>query len=213
MAKLIENTYRLVNISLMNEVALLAESGNIDIWESIDAAATKPFGYQPFYPGHGAGGHCIPEDPNFLLNVTESNTAMPILNSSLQLNDRMPLLVTRLLADALPQSGSVLVCGLAYKPNTGDIRNSTALNVAEKLTLIYDTRYSIQAIDPHVSADDVSVDVSTEPLSTAVQDADAVVYLVDHDAFDKRALFESATQVFDVTGSLPNADWQFGGTL
>lgn len=141
MAKLLENTYRAVNIGLVNEMAQLADALDIDIWEVIEAAATKPFGFQPFYPGPGVGGHCIPLDPQFLAwRAREANFATRFIDLAEQVNTRMPVYTADRIAEVLNERGlpvfgtSILGVGIAYKPDVADDRESASLAVLSELT-------------------------------------------------------------------------------
>ncbi|HWD10024.1 MAG TPA: nucleotide sugar dehydrogenase, partial [Actinomycetota bacterium] len=140
MAKLLENTYRHVNIALVNEIAILCHDLGIDVWEVITAAATKPFGYQPFYPGPGWGGHCIPVDPAYLSwRVRQLGDTAHFIDLAREINNRMPVYVVQRIAEALNEEGkslkgsAVLILGVAYKPDVGDLRESPALDVIARL--------------------------------------------------------------------------------
>ena len=140
MAKLLENTYRAVNIGLINEMAQLANELDIDIWEVIDAAATKPFGFQPFYPGPGVGGHCTPLDPQFLAwRARQANFATRFIDLAEQVNTKMPAYAADRIAEVLNGYGKpvfgtrILGVGIAYKPDVGDDRESASLAVLEEL--------------------------------------------------------------------------------
>src|SRR5471032_1098168 len=141
MVKLLENTFRMINIGLANEIALMCDRMGINVWEVIDAAATKPFGFMPFYPGPGLGGHCIPIDPFYLSwKARQSGFECRFIELAGQVNGAMPEYVVQLVAEALnstrkPLNGSrVHLFGMAYKPNVGDVRESPALDILELLT-------------------------------------------------------------------------------
>jgi UDP-N-acetyl-D-glucosamine dehydrogenase len=204
LAKLIENTFRHVNIALVNELAMFAHDLGIDVWEAIGAAATKPFGFMPFTPGPGVGGHCLPIDPSYLSWRVERalGRSFRFVELADDINNHMPdYVVHRLTAGfnerGLPVKGMrILLLGLAYKKNTGDARESPAVRVAQ---LLASMGAELRAADPHVveatAVDDVvtRVDVTPEELSTA----DAVVLLTDHDAFDFDDIVKHARYFFD----------------
>ncbi len=190
LTKLLENTFRHVNVALVNELAMFAYDLGIDLAEAIDAAATKPFGFMPFRPGPGVGGHCLPIDPSYLSWQVRRRLGhtFRFVELANDVNASMPDYVVRRLVVGLnqrsrPVHGSrILLLGLSYKRNTGDARESPALRVADQLL---ELGADVRAADPHVldSAVDrrvVRVELRTEELSSA----DAVVVLTDHDAFD-----------------------------
>ncbi len=203
LTKLLENTFRHVNIALVNELAMFANDLGIDIWEAIDAASTKPFGYLRFTPGPGVGGHCLPIDPSYLSwrvrrRLGHSFRFVELAND---VNDHMPDYVVRRLVGALNRqkkamNGSrILLLGLAYKKNTSDDRESPAVVVAQRLL---ELGAEVRAADPHVIEEHVDrrvvrVDATPEELAAA----DVVVLLTDHDAFDFDAVAGHATYVFD----------------
>jgi UDP-N-acetyl-D-glucosamine dehydrogenase len=203
LTKLLENTYRHVNIALVNEVAMFAGDLGISAWEAIDAASTKPFGFMAFRPGPGVGGHCLPIDPSYLSwrvkrALGQSFRFVELAND---VNDHMPDYVVRrvmvnLNRRRLAVNGSrILLLGLAYKRNTGDARESPAVVVAERLlTLGADVR----AADPHVVEGHVSERVvRVEASAEEVAAADLVILLTDHDQFDYKMVASEAKAVFD----------------
>jgi UDP-N-acetyl-D-glucosamine dehydrogenase len=204
LTKLLENTFRHVNIALVNELAMFAGDLGIDVWEAIDAAATKPFGFMRFTPGPGVGGHCLPIDPSYLSWRVRRALGQPFRFVELanDVNDHMPDYVVRRLVVALNRrrqavNGSrVLLLGLAYKRNTGDDRESPAVVVAERLLGL---GAEVRVADPHVGQDHVRGDVARidgiTPEELAA--ADAVVLLTDHDAFDLDAVHAHARYVLD----------------
>ncbi|CAN5806017.1 nucleotide sugar dehydrogenase [soil metagenome] len=203
LTKLLENTFRHVNVALVNELAMFAADLGIDVWESIDAASTKPFGYMRFTPGPGVGGHCLPIDPSYLSwrvrrSLGQSFRFVELAND---INDHMPDYVVRRLGAALNRqrqavNGSrILLLGLAYKRNTSDARESPALVVAERLLAL---GAQVCAADPHVAVGHVDVRVErVELCAEELAAADAVVVLVDHDAFDFDAVASGARYVLD----------------
>jgi len=203
LAKLLENTFRHVNIALVNELAMFAGDLGIDVWESIDAASTKPFGFLRFTPGPGVGGHCLPIDPSYLSWRVRQTLGHPFRFVELanDINDHMPDYVVRRLVVALNRrrqavNGSrILLLGLAYKRNSGDDRESPAVVVAERLLAL---GAEVRVADPHVSRDHIDgnverVEVTREELSAA----DAVILLTDHDAFDLDMVRTHARYVLD----------------
>jgi UDP-N-acetyl-D-glucosamine dehydrogenase len=204
LAKLMENTFRHVNIALVNELAVFAHDLGIDVWEAIGAASTKPFGYMPFVPGPGVGGHCLPIDPSYLSwrvqrTLGQSFRFVELAND---INNHMPDYVVRRLVAALNQrrqavnGSTVLLLGLAYKKNSGDARESPARRVA---SLLLDMGAEVRAADPHV-VEDAHVDrrvVRVALTAEQAAEADAVVLLADHDAFDLDAVVQHARYVLD----------------
>ncbi|HVM06786.1 MAG TPA: nucleotide sugar dehydrogenase [Acidimicrobiales bacterium] len=210
LAKLLENTFRHVNIALVNEIAMFAGDLGIDVWETIDAAATKPFGFLRFTPGPGVGGHCLPIDPSYLSwrvrrRLGHSFRFVELAND---VNDHMPDYVVKRLMVALnrrrlPLNGSrVLVLGLAYKKNSSDDRESPATVLTERLLGL---GAIVHAADPHVVEGHVDARVVRVDVTAAeVAAADAVVVLTDHDAFDYDAV-AAARYVLDTRHRLPAA--------
>jgi UDP-N-acetyl-D-glucosamine dehydrogenase len=208
LTKLLENTFRHVNIALVNELAMFAADLGIDVWESIDAASTKPFGYMRFTPGPGVGGHCLPVDPSYLSwrvkrSLGQSFRFVELAN---EVNEHMPDYVVRRLVYALNKqrkaiNGSeILLLGLAYKKNTGDARESAAIAVADRLLAL---GASVRAVDPHVLAEQVDGRVQLVGLERdEVARADAVVLLIDHDAFDLELVETAARYVLDTRNRL-----------
>lgn len=191
MVKILENTYRLVNISLINELALLSGKMDINIWEVIEAAKTKPFGFQAFYPGPGIGGHCIPLDPFYLEHIAKQfDFDLTMINTAGHIDMRMPHYMYIKIATALNShkkavNGSkILFLGVAYKPNIDDERESPALEiidvVAHKGGVISYNDPHIAKVRTHEGKSFESVDLTEKALS----EADCVVLTTNHDAFD-----------------------------
>ena len=203
LVKLLENTFRHVNIALVNEVAMFAGDLGIDVWQAIEAAGTKPFGFMRFDPGPGVGGHCLPVDPSYLSwqvkrRMGETFRFVELAND---VNNHMPAYVVQRLVRALnarelPVRGRrILLLGLTYKPNTGDSRESPSLIVAEQLAAL---GANVRAVDPHVDPEELRspialVELTPEELSSA----DAVVVLTCHDEFDLELVAGHAHYVFD----------------
>ncbi|MFE5534826.1 nucleotide sugar dehydrogenase [Streptomyces sp. NPDC056492] len=215
LAKLIENTFRLVNISMINELATLTDRLGVDIWEAIDAAATKPFGFTRFTPGPGVGGHCLPVDPLFLSWKIREDLGVPFRFVELadEVNRSMPHYVVRRVAAALDQRGKavsgsrILLLGLTYKINATDLRESPSTRVAE---LLISLGSQVRGADPNVAPSDHPklnlplVDADEEEIAAA----DAVVLLMDHAAFDLPMIGELAPYVLDCRNRLsgPNVE-------
>jgi nucleotide sugar dehydrogenase len=206
MSKLLENTYRLVNISMINELATVAGKMDVDIWETIEAADTKPFGFQAFYPGVGAGGHCTPVDPQFLSWRAETvDETLQMVDSATAVNHRMSSYAASRMRDVLRETGTspveadIIVVGLTYKPNVTDYRNSAAVATCNRLV---DTCRSVTAYEPiggEPPVDDTVRVVDEEPEYEA---ADAVALFVAHDEVNTAALKGSGTPLFDTTGTI-----------
>jgi UDP-N-acetyl-D-glucosamine dehydrogenase len=212
LTKLLENTFRHVNIALVNELAMFAADLGIDVWEAIDAASTKPFGYLRFTPGPGVGGHCLPVDPSYLSwevkrRLGQSFRFVELAND---VNEHMPDYVIRRLVVALNDQGKavrgsrILLLGISFKANVGDWRESPSHRVAE---LLVEMGADLVAADPHVAPDrfppgTTPVDATAEELAAA----DAVVLLVDHAAFDPATVVEHSRYVLDTKAHLPRAD-------
>jgi UDP-N-acetyl-D-glucosamine dehydrogenase len=211
LAKLLENTFRHVNIALVNEVAVFAHQLGIDIWEAVDAASTKPFGFMRFTPGPGVGGHCLPIDPSFLSWQVrrQLGRSFRFVELANDINDHMPdHVVTRIVAmlnrAAKSVRGSrILLLGLAYKPNTGDARESPALRV---LKLLCDLGGEVRFVDPHVVEECHDVRARRVDLcADEVRSADLVVLLTDHRALDLDLVCSVDVPVLDCRGRLSGA--------
>jgi UDP-N-acetyl-D-glucosamine dehydrogenase len=213
LAKLIENTFRHVNIALVNELAMFAHELGINVWEALDAASTKPFGFMPFFPGPGVGGHCLPIDPSYLSWRVERSLGKSFRFVELadDINRHMPDYVVHRLMLALNtrgrsvQGSRVLLLGLAYKGNTGDARESPAVRVAQ---LLAGMGADVRAADPHVAeAKPVDGTVArVEATQAEVASADAVVLLTDHDAFDYAEIGRHARYILDCRNRLTGAN-------
>ncbi len=209
MTKLLENTFRNVNIALVNEFAQLCERmGNINIWEVIEAAKTKPFGFMPFYPGPGVGGHCIPIDPYYLSwKAREYDFHTVFIELSARINEEMPYVVTNKTIDALsnagvcPRKAKVLLLGMAFKKDISDLRDSPAIKVYQ----IMKSRIAlVDYNDPHVSEfweDDKRIK-SVKLTSRALKKYDAVVILTDHSAYDYEFILRHARLIVDTRNAI-----------
>jgi UDP-N-acetyl-D-glucosamine dehydrogenase len=214
LTKLLENTFRHVNIALANEFAMFARELGIDIWEVVRAASTKPFGFMPFYPGPGVGGHCLPIDPTYLSWHVQQATGrrFRFVELANDINEQMPDYVVQRVTRGLNASGSpvrgskILLIGLAYKKNSSDARESPASRVAAMLSSL---GAQVSAVDSHVGKDYLAAEASRVILTPSeARAADAVVILTDHDDVDYRLLQLEARWVLDCRGRLsgPNVE-------
>ncbi|MEU3255936.1 nucleotide sugar dehydrogenase [Streptomyces sp. NPDC006997] len=213
LAKLLENTFRFVNISMINEMAMLADALGVNIWEAIDAAATKPFGFTKFTPGPGVGGHCLPVDPMFLSWKAQQELGIPFRFAELaaDVNRNMPNYVVRRLVGALnkrgiPVSGSqILLLGLTYKYDATDLRNSPSARVAE---LLIGLGADVRGSEPNIP-DGVDTELNVPRVDATPEEvaaADAVVLLMDHPRFDLVMIEKLARYVLDCRNRLSGAN-------
>ncbi|HEX2637766.1 MAG TPA: nucleotide sugar dehydrogenase [Gemmatimonadales bacterium] len=209
LVKLLENTFRSVNIGLVNEMAIVCDKLGVDVWEVIEAAATKPFGFMKFLPGPGLGGHCIPIDPHYLAwKMRGLNYKTRFIDLAGELNTEMPLFWVRKLAEALNGQGkavrgaSVLVLGIAYKRDIDDIRESPALDI---IRLLEGQGARVSYSDPHVPVfSEDGREFRSVPLTPeAVAAADCVMIVTDHTAVDYRMIQRNAPLVVDTRNALP----------
>jgi UDP-N-acetyl-D-glucosamine dehydrogenase len=203
LTKLIENTFRQVNIALINELAMCASELGVDVWQAIDAASTKPFGFMPFKPGPGVGGHCLPIDPCYLSWQVKRTLGRPFRFVELanDINHEMPQHVVQRLMVGLNKHGRtingarLLLIGLAYKKNTADMRDSPALEVATRLRAL---GAEVRAVEPYAEPHHIPAGVTVVDLTEAeVRAADAVLIVTDHDRIDYEMIGQSARYVFD----------------
>jgi UDP-N-acetyl-D-glucosamine dehydrogenase len=216
LVKVYENTFRMINIALVNELAQVCERLNVDVWDVLDAAATKPFGFMKFVPGPGLGGHCIPLDPHYLawkMRTLQYKTRM--IEVASEINAAMPHFVVRKAADALNQLGlalagsRVLILGIAYKRDINDLRESPALDI---MKLLQDKGASVAYHDPYcpVIRDDGHTDLrglpmESRPLSAqTLEAADLVIVITDHTSVDYEFVSEHAALVLDSRGAMRN---------
>ncbi|MFF0989070.1 nucleotide sugar dehydrogenase [Kocuria nitroreducens] len=207
MAKLLENTYRHVNIALVNEMARFSHEMDIDIWEVIRGAATKPFGFQKFSPGPGVGGHCIPIDPNYLSHHVKKTLGYPFrfVELAQEINNNMPAYVVQRTVELLNgkrkslNGSSVLLLGVTYKPNIADQRESPAVPVAEQLVK---AGADVCFYDPYVETWNIPSGplMRVSSLRSAVKSADLVLLLQAHEDFDFDGLLEDSKLFFDTRG-------------
>jgi UDP-N-acetyl-D-glucosamine dehydrogenase len=208
MSKLLENTFRMVNIGLVNEMALMCDRMGIDIWEVIEAAATKPFGFMKFTPGPGLGGHCIPIDPLYLSwKLRSLNYTARFIDLASEINTNMPRFVVGRIQDALnendkPVKGSkILILGAAYKPNIGDLRESPALDI---IGILQKKGANVVYHDPyirHISEKGVRLSC-VENLIFEVESADCVAIITNHSDYDYEEILEHAQCIMDARNAL-----------
>ena len=214
MAKLLENTFRMVNIGLVNEMAIMCERLDIDVWEVIDAAATKPFGFMKFTPGPGLGGHCIPIDPLYLSwKLKALNYTARFIELASEINTNMPRYVVNRIQDALNDragkplhSTKILVLGAAYKPDIDDLRESPALDV---IALLKEKKALVSYHDPYIPTihhDDWRME-SEPDLMAAVAAADCVVIITNHSSYDYQAIHDSAKMIIDTRNAVGKLDY------
>ncbi len=215
MTKILENVFRSVNIALVNETAILCDRMGVDVWEVIDAAATKPFGYMPFRPGPGLGGHCIPIDPFYLTwKAREYDFHTEFIELAGKINSQMPYFCVAKLARALNghekslKGSRVLVIGVAYKANVNDMRESPALKV---ISLLHDRGANVSYHDPHVPrlepAHGLDRAMSSVPLTDeALAASDAVVVVTAHSGIDWQRMADTAPLVVDFRNAVPRGE-------
>jgi UDP-N-acetyl-D-glucosamine dehydrogenase len=212
LVKLLENTFRSVNIGLVNEMAIVCDKLGVDVWEVIEAAATKPFGFMKFLPGPGLGGHCIPIDPHYLAwKMRGLNYKTRFIDLAGELNTEMPLFWVRKVAEALNDRGravrgaNILVIGVAYKRDIDDIRESPALDI---LRLLEQQGARVSYHDPHVAAfSEDGHEYRSVPLTPAnVEAADCVLVVTDHSAIDFHMVKRHARVAVDTRHVLPRGD-------
>jgi UDP-N-acetyl-D-glucosamine dehydrogenase len=206
MVKLLENTFRMINIGLVNEMAVMCDGMGINVWEVISAAATKPFGFMPFYPGPGLGGHCIPIDPFYLSWKTkQAGIEARFIELAGYINGQMPHFVVNKVQNALndvgkPVKGSKIhIYGVAYKRDIEDVRESPALDI---IHLLQKRGAMISFSDPHVPEIRLEDATLLAQDTAALKTADCVVIVTDHAAFDYKALVAQAALIVDTRNAL-----------
>lgn len=210
MAKLLENTFRMINIGLANEMAIMCDRLGVDVWEVIDAAGTKPFGFMKFNPGPGLGGHCIPIDPLYLSwKMRSLNYNARFIELASEINTGMPRFVVRKVQDALNEhqkavKGSrILVLGVAYKPDIDDLRESPALDVIHMLQQMgADVVYHDPYIPAFAHENWKMSSIPGDSLMAEVQKADVVVIITNHKIYDYKAIFTAARLIVDTRNAL-----------
>jgi UDP-N-acetyl-D-glucosamine dehydrogenase len=208
MAKLLENTFRMVNIGLVNEMAIMCDRMGIDVWEVIDAAATKPFGYMKFTPGPGLGGHCIPIDPLFLSwKLRSLNYTARFIDLASEINTGMPRYVVTKVQEALNEQqkaikdSKILILGAAYKPDIDDVRESPALDV---IGLLQQKGAEVSYHDPFIpELDHENINLKSVPdLISTVEEVDCVVIITDHTQYDYQEIYQKAKCIMDSRNAL-----------
>jgi len=212
MSKLLENTFRMINIGMVNELAIMCDRLNVDVWEVIDAAATKPFGFMKFTPGPGLGGHCIPIDPLYLSwKMKALNYNARFIELASEINTGMPRYVITKIQDALNEhrkslkGSKVLVLGAAYKPDIDDLRESPALDV---IALLVEKGTEVSYHDPYcpsLKTNEGETMVSVPDLMASVRKADCVVIITNHSDYDYEALLADAQLIVDTRNALGKA--------
>ena len=210
MTKLLENTFRMINIGVVNELAIMCERLGLNVWEIIEAAATKPFGFMKFAPGPGLGGHCIPIDPMYLSwKMKELNYSARFIELASEINTNMPRYVVGRVLDAMNERGKVLkgarvlVLGVAYKPDIDDLRESPALDV---IALLRHKGAQVEFHDPYIPKVHHETEgwemSSVSDLMKSVREAEAVVIVTNHAVYDYSAILDQARFVFDSRNAL-----------
>jgi UDP-N-acetyl-D-glucosamine dehydrogenase len=212
--KITENIFRAVNIALVNELKIIFETMGIDIWEVIDGAATKPFGFMPFYPGPGLGGHCIPIDPFYLSwKAREFDLSTRFIELAGEINSNMPLYVVDRLREAIDQRfgiglsrSKILIVGIAYKKNVSDMRESPSVRL---LSLLTEQGATVDFLDPHVSQipamreyPEFKGKLAVGPDGLSEARYDAILISTDHDAIDYEALIELGIPIVDTRNAV-----------
>jgi len=207
MVKLLENTFRMINIGLVNEMAIMCDRMGINVWEVIEAAATKPFGFMPFYPGPGLGGHCIPIDPFYLSWKTkEAGIEARFIELAGQINGHMPHFVVDKVQKALNDCGKpvrdsrIHILGVAYKRDIDDVRESPALDI---MLMLKRLGGRISYTDPYVPSLHVDgIDLESAPLESSLEDADCTVIVTDHANLDYEMVVKTARLIVDTRNAL-----------
>jgi nucleotide sugar dehydrogenase len=209
MAKLLENTYRYVNIALVNEITVFCDQLGLDTWDVLHCAGTKPFGFASFTPGPGVGGHCIPVDPRYLLDkARRAGGRLGVVEAAREVDAAMPSYLARRTARLLAGAGlelagsTVLLLGVAYKAGVPDTRESATLRVAAELTAL---GARVRYHDP-VTGPVPELGPPVSDLDSALRDADVTVLLVGHGGYDLSRLAKNARLLLDVTGRVPGEE-------
>lgn len=209
LSKLLENTFRHVNIALVNELAQYAGQLGVNIWDSIEAASSKPFGFMKFTPGPGVGGHCLPIDPSYLSWQVQTSLGMPFrfVDLANDINNHMPDFVVQRVTDILNEdskaikNSKILLAGISYKPNTGDVREAPALRIIQ---LLIDRGAEVYAADPFVPNRLWPENVQKVELNEqTLEVADLVILINEHEGFDLSLLSSNLTPVFDTRNVVP----------
>ncbi len=206
MVKLLENTFRMINIGLVNEIAIMCDGMGINVWEVIDAAATKPFGFMPFYPGPGLGGHCIPIDPFYLSWKTkQAGIEARFIELAGYINGQMPHFVVSKVQNALNEvrkavkGSKIVIYGAAYKRDIDDVRESPALDI---IHLLKKRGADVSYVDPYIAEIRLDHEVLKASPADVVKEADCVVIVTDHKCFDYDALLADSSLIVDTRNAL-----------
>jgi len=211
MAKLLENTFRMINIGLVNEMAIMCDRLGLDVWEIIDAAATKPFGFMKFTPGPGLGGHCIPIDPLYLSwKLRALNYTARFIDLASEINTGMPRYVVNKVQDALNENGlplkgsQILIIGAAYKPDVDDIREAPSLDI---IGLLRQKGAQVSYHDPYIPriTHEEWIMESVPDLSESAKNADCSVIVTDHSVYDYESILENTSLIVDTRNALGEA--------
>ncbi|MFB9324534.1 nucleotide sugar dehydrogenase [Paenibacillus aurantiacus] len=218
MAKLVENSQRFINISFMNDLSRLCNKMNINVWEVIQAAGTKPYGFTPYYPGPGVGGHCIPVDPLYLMwKAKDCGVELPLIEASRRINDAMPEYIVQRIEDMLLlrrnqplHESRLLIVGITYKKNSNDTRESSPVKIIQHLL-----RRGVQLDYHDPLVDEFRLDqihLKSVPLTpSTIQAYDCTIILTDHSSLPYQLLVDAAPLVFDARNAL--GDWSPGGNV
>jgi UDP-N-acetyl-D-glucosamine dehydrogenase len=211
MEKILENTFRNINIALANEMAILCHKMGIDVWEVIEAASSKPYGFMPFYPGPGLGGHCIPIDPWYLTwKAREFDYHTRLIETAGEINNSMPEFVLNRIADLLNQASksvkgaTVTLLGVAYKKDVSDYRESAVLKIIE---LLQSKGATVRTVDPHIAQFKLNGQMySSEPLSSELlESSDLVVLTTNHSDFNYEWIANHHITIFDTRNAFKSA--------
>ncbi|QDS37004.1 nucleotide sugar dehydrogenase [Brevibacillus brevis] len=221
LTKLVENSYRFINISFVNELAIICDSLNINVWEIIDAASTKPFGFSAFYPGPGIGGHCIPVDPLYLnWKIKQYGLDSHFIDISNEINHKIPKYIVEQIKYRLApyrpiKQADILLYGVAYKQNVGDVRGSSALEIIKLLQYEGANVSYHDPFVPYVQIDDLKLN-SVELTDELLQKSDCTVVITDHAHIPLQRILEHASLVFDTRNATKGMEgkasvYRFGG--
>ncbi len=208
MAKLLENTYRDVNIALVNEMAQICHANNINIWDVINAAATKPFGFHAFYPGVGVGGHCVPIDSVYFTHwAWEKGTSAKLCELARKINTEMPSYITNIIINTLAASNKILrgskilILGVSYKKDTNDVRESSALKLITQLQM---EGAQVSFHDPMVESIEINSTIlhRVTPDSNFISQQDCVVLALAHSAYNLSGIYSASTSIIDLTNAM-----------
>jgi UDP-N-acetyl-D-glucosamine dehydrogenase len=208
MSKILENTFRNVNIALINQFAILCERMGVNIWEVVEAASTKPFGFMPFYPGPGIGGHCIPVDPLYLIwKANEFDYTMTLVQAADDINTNMPYIIVQRISDILSKKGKslsrsrVLLLGMSYKNDISDSRESPSLKI---MKLLLQNQCEVEYNDPYIDYVQMNSKkyYSRDLEENYLKDCDCVVILTAHSIYDYSWITDKCSTLFDTRNAL-----------